>query len=56
MHSHLNADGIVIFRHDAADQLAFPTLPVADIRTYGSMTLEFLRPITTNNGQLTTDN
>jgi 16S rRNA (guanine966-N2)-methyltransferase len=56
---HLNPQGIVIFRHDAADTLALPPLQVADLRTYGSMTLEFLRPqqikVATNNGQLTTD-
>jgi 16S rRNA (guanine(966)-N(2))-methyltransferase RsmD len=56
LHGHLKPDGIVIFRHDAADSLTFPTLPVADTRNYGSMTLEFLRPLTTNNPQLTTDN
>jgi 16S rRNA (guanine(966)-N(2))-methyltransferase RsmD len=52
---HLTPDGIVIFRHDADDVLAFPSLPAADTRTYGSMTLEFLRSPTTNNPQPTTD-
>jgi 16S rRNA (guanine(966)-N(2))-methyltransferase RsmD len=56
MQSHLHPEGIVIFRHDAADQLAFAPLPAADIRTYGSMTLEFLRAAATNNGLRTTDN
>ena len=51
---HLTADAIVIFRHDAVDTLALPPLRVADVRTYGSMTLEFLRPMTPNNGQPTT--
>jgi len=54
--NHLTETGIVIFRHDAADSLALPPLQVADVRTYGSMTLEFLTQPTTNNGQLTTDN
>jgi 16S rRNA (guanine966-N2)-methyltransferase len=53
---HLKPDGIVIFRHDAEDSLHFPDLPVADTRTYGSMTLEFLRPLATNSPQPTTDN
>jgi 16S rRNA (guanine(966)-N(2))-methyltransferase RsmD len=53
---HLNNDGIVIFRHDAADALPLTPLQVADVRTYGSMTLEFLRPPATNNPQPTTDN
>jgi len=53
---HLNPVGMVIFRHDAADALVLPPLRVADVRTYGSMTLEFLTAPTTNNGQPTTDN
>jgi 16S rRNA (guanine966-N2)-methyltransferase len=52
---HLAAEGIVIFRHDAADALALPPLKVADVRNYGSMTLEFLTQPTTNNPQPTTD-
>ena len=52
---HLKADGVVIFRHDAADTLALPPLQVADVRNYGSMTLEFLRHTTTDDGQRTTD-
>jgi 16S rRNA (guanine966-N2)-methyltransferase len=51
----LNPNGVVIFRHDAADMLALPPLQVADVRTYGSMTLEFLIQPTTNNPQATTD-
>jgi 16S rRNA (guanine966-N2)-methyltransferase len=51
---HLSVEGIVIFRHDAADTLALPPLQVADIRTYGSMTLEFLVQPTTNNPPPTT--
>jgi 16S rRNA (guanine(966)-N(2))-methyltransferase RsmD len=53
---HLKPEGIVVFRHDAEDSLQFSQLPVADTRNYGSMTLEFLRPLTTDHGQLTTDN
>ncbi len=40
---HLAPDGIVIFRHGAADTLALPPLAAVDVRTYGGMTLEFLR-------------
>lgn len=45
---HLAADGVVAFRHDAADQLALPALPPADVRSYGSMTVEFLKRPTEN--------
>ena len=55
LRNHLSQDGIVILRHDAEDSLSFPSLPAADTRTYGSMTLEFLRQPTTNNPQPTTD-
>lgn len=41
--AQLASDGVVIFRHDAADALALPPLARADERTYGGMTLEFLR-------------
>ena len=40
---HLAADGVVVFRHDAKDRLELPGLKSADERTYGGMTLEFLR-------------
>jgi 16S rRNA (guanine966-N2)-methyltransferase len=43
-HRRLNPNGLIIFRHDIADQLALPPLVVADVRTYGSMSLEFLKP------------
>ena len=39
---HLAADGVIIFRHDAADKLELPGLVVDDERTYGGMALEFL--------------
>jgi 16S rRNA (guanine966-N2)-methyltransferase len=40
---HLSPQGTIVFRHDAADQLELPALAVEDVRTYGGMTLEFLR-------------
>jgi 16S rRNA (guanine966-N2)-methyltransferase len=39
---HLCSNGIVVFRHDASDQLPLPPLALSDVRTYGSMTIEFL--------------
>ena len=39
---HLAADGVVVFRHDAADTLALPALPPRDTRSYGSMVVELL--------------
>ena len=41
---HLRPAGLVVFRHDAADTLALPPLTPVDARTYGGMTVEFLRP------------
>jgi 16S rRNA (guanine966-N2)-methyltransferase len=40
---HLAPGGTIVFRHDAADDLELPGLVRADVRTYGGMTLEFLR-------------
>ena len=40
---HLADDGIVVFRHDVRDRLELAPLAVADERTYGGMTIEFLR-------------
>ena len=40
---HLLPDATLIFRHDAADSLALPPFTPRDVRTYGSMTLEFMR-------------
>ena len=40
---HLRPEGIVVFRHDARDTLELPGLTRYDERTYGGMTLEFLR-------------
>ena len=48
---HLAGGGIIVFRHDAADQLAFPGLVVDDERTYGGMALEFLRVGGKSDGQ-----
>jgi 16S rRNA (guanine966-N2)-methyltransferase len=42
MTQHLSPNGTIIFRHDAADEMQFPSLRATDTRTYGSMTLEFL--------------
>jgi 16S rRNA (guanine(966)-N(2))-methyltransferase RsmD len=39
---HLADDGLVIFRHDAGDQLVLPPLQQTDRREYGGMVLEFL--------------
>ena len=41
---HLSPDGVVVFRHDAKDELRLAATQVIDRREYGSMTLEFLRP------------
>jgi len=41
--AHLSAHGIVIFRHDASDELALPPLQCTDRREYGGMTIELLR-------------
>jgi 16S rRNA (guanine966-N2)-methyltransferase len=41
--AHLAPEGIIIFRHDSSDSLALPPFAPFDTRTYGSMTLEFLR-------------
>src|SRR5688572_368406 len=41
--AHLKPAGTVVFRHDAEDQLELPGLARTDVRTYGGMTLEFLR-------------
>jgi 16S rRNA (guanine966-N2)-methyltransferase len=41
--AHLSPGGLVIFRHDARDRLELPELVRYDERTYGGMTLEFLR-------------
>jgi 16S rRNA (guanine966-N2)-methyltransferase len=40
---HLAPQGVVVFRHDAADRLDLPDLERFDQREYGGMVLEFLR-------------
>jgi 16S rRNA G966 N2-methylase RsmD len=42
---HLAPEGVVVFRHDAADHLDLPDLEPFDQREYGGMVLEFLRPV-----------
>ena len=42
--SHLAPDGIVVFRHDAADSLQLPPFAASDRRGYGGMTIELLTP------------
>jgi 16S rRNA (guanine966-N2)-methyltransferase len=37
-------DATLIFRHDTKDQLSLPGWEQADVRTYGSMTIELLNP------------
>ena len=41
--SHLKPTGTIVFRHSAQDELHLPGLERTDLRTYGDMTLEFLR-------------
>ena len=38
----LHLSGLVVFRHDGADQLELPPLRAFDQRQYGQMTIEFL--------------
>lgn len=41
---HLEPDATIIFRHDAKDSLELPKLTRYDLREYGQMTIELLRP------------
>jgi 16S rRNA (guanine966-N2)-methyltransferase len=43
LQAHLTSDGTLIFRHDAADELAFSGWDKTNERNYGGMTLEFLK-------------
>ena len=43
LRSRLADDAVVLFRHDSADTLALPGFVAADVRVYGSMTIELLR-------------
>lgn len=40
---HLAPNATVVFRHDSSDKLELPPLVRADLREYGSMTVEFLK-------------
>ena len=40
---HLAAGAMVVFRHDANDELHLPPLARCDLRQYGGMTVEFLQ-------------
>jgi len=40
--NHLGDDGLMVFRHDAKDELELPSLKSIDRREYGGMVLEFL--------------
>ena len=44
-HSHLRPESIVVFRHDGNDKLALPNLEPIDLREYGDMAIEILRPM-----------
>lgn len=44
----LRPDGILVFRHDSADQLQLPALQLREQRSYGGMTLEFHECVPTN--------
>jgi 16S rRNA (guanine966-N2)-methyltransferase len=44
--THLKSDGILIFRHERGDSLDLPGLAVIDSRTYGSMAIDLLQPVT----------
>ena len=43
-HSHLRPISVVIFRHDGKDRLPLPNLEVFDVREYGDMMIELLKP------------
>jgi len=43
-HSHLGPESVVVFRHDGKDKLALPNLEQIDLREYGDMSIELLRP------------
>jgi 16S rRNA (guanine(966)-N(2))-methyltransferase RsmD len=40
--NHLVRDGVIVFRHDAKDQLDLAPLVVSEQRTYGDMAIELL--------------
>jgi hypothetical protein len=40
----LKSDSTIVFRHDVRDSLDLPRLHRYDLREYGDMALEFLKP------------
>ena len=44
LHHRLAPDATILFRHDTADALTLPGLIQTDLRTYGGMAIEILRP------------
>jgi 16S rRNA (guanine966-N2)-methyltransferase len=44
-HSHLQPQSVVVFRHDGKDQLVLPNLERFDLREFGEMTIELLKPM-----------
>lgn len=46
-HGHLRPESIIVFRHDEKDQLELPKLSRYDVRDYGDMQIELLRPVRT---------
>ena len=43
-HGHLKPNSTVIFRHGTDDELELPNLPRYDLREFGDMVIELLRP------------
>jgi 16S rRNA (guanine966-N2)-methyltransferase len=43
-HSHLRPTSVVVFRHEGGDKLPLPNLEPIDVREYGDMMIELLRP------------
>ncbi|HEX3357796.1 MAG TPA: 16S rRNA (guanine(966)-N(2))-methyltransferase RsmD [Tepidisphaeraceae bacterium] len=44
-HSHLQPTSVVVFRHDGRDKLPLPNLERFDVREFGDMTIELLKPV-----------
>jgi 16S rRNA (guanine966-N2)-methyltransferase len=45
---HLSPSAIVMLRHDVKDTIDLPSLKKYDVRTYGGMTIDFLKRIVAN--------
>ena len=43
-HGHLRPESLVVFRHGTKDSLELPNLWRSDVRDYGDMTIELLKP------------